>query len=302
MKAELREALAPTGVVSRKGRPDLIGAIDVARRRGELTSVLPGVYAEPSRAGELLVRARAARLRDPNCVVIKDAAAALMGWEHVPTPRDLQVASLRLRSRPGLIVERRSVPRHLTRTIDGVRTTSRALTALELTPDHGTAVVDDAMRRGVRLIELQSALAMRKGSRGQRGRRLIVDDSRDRPFSPAERAAHRALREASGLPRWQGNVEFRDGQERLIAVGDIVFDSLLLVLEIDGRGHRDPQQAARDRRKDLWLSLRGWQVVRLDAVLTQDAKDFLRTVRQVIAARRGVLRRVRPGRRLGKAA
>lgn len=289
MRADLKQALAATGVVSRRGRPDLIGAIDGARRRGELVSVLPGVYAERSRAEDLLIRARAARLRDPDCVVIKDSAAALLGWSEIPPLADLRVASLRLRSRRGLLAEHRTIPRQHTRLVDGVRTTSRALTALELTAEHGSSVVDDALRRGVRLADLRAALAALAGRRGQLLRREVVADSRDRPFSPAERQAHRVLRRASGLPRWRGNVEFCDDSGRLVAVGDIVIDSLLLVLEIDGRAHLSPEQVVRDKRKDLWFSVRGWQVVRLDALLTRDPDAFLRTVREVIAARRRVL-------------
>lgn len=275
------------GVLSRRDHPGLCHAIDWAVRRGELVAVLAGVYATPADARTLLTRARAARLRDPGCVVVRESAAVLMGWSEVPEPDDLQVASTRLRPQPGLRIERRTVPRRLARRLDDVLVTGRALTALDLIESRGPDALDDALRRGVSLAELTMALNLVKGRRGHRERRRLVGESAGRPFSAAERRAHVLLREAR-IVGWVGNREFRDADGNLVAVGDLVFEEPGVIIEIDGRHHRRPEVIARDRARDLWLGTRGWTVHRIDAGLVlNDPRGFVGLVRALVAARSG---------------
>ncbi|MGX6646689.1 endonuclease domain-containing protein [Maricaulaceae bacterium MS644] len=44
---------------------------------------------------------------------------------------------------------------------------------------------------------------------------------------------------------------------------DFVCHSAKLVIELDGGGHGEPEQAAHDRRRDAWLAGRGYEVVRI---------------------------------------
>nr|NLI50993.1 DUF559 domain-containing protein [Propionibacterium sp.] len=274
------------GVIGRRDHPELGSALDWAVRRGELVAVLAGVYATPVDAATLLTRARAARLRDPGCVVVRESAAVLMGWGEVPEPADLQVASTRLRPHAGFRVERRTIPRRLVRRVDDVLTSGRALTALDLVDSRGADAVDDALRRGVPLEELNLALNLVRGRRRHLERRRLVKQSAGRPFSAAERRAHALLREAR-IGGWVGNREFRDVDGNLVAVGDLVFEVAQVIIEIDGRQHLRPEAVARDRVRDLWLGTRGWTVHRIDAaVVFNDPSGFVRLVRSLVAVRR----------------
>jgi len=285
--ADLRQALdLGGGVIARRAHPGLRHALDWAVRRRELVSVLRGVYATPADASTLLIRARAAVLRDPGCVVVREIAAVLMGWREIAEPADLQVASTHLREHPGFRIERRTVPRRLARRVDGVLVTGRALTALDLVDTRGSEAIDNALRRGVTLAELNMAVDMVPHRRGHLMRRRLIADSGGRPFSRAERRAHQLLR-AAGIDGWVGNREFRDADGYVIAVGDLVFEALRMVIEIDGRQHLQPEVILRDRARDLWLGTQGWPVHRIEAgTVLHDPVTFVRLVRDLIAGRR----------------
>ncbi len=289
MRNEIRELLGRGGgVVDRRTHPHLRGAFDWALRQGELVPVLPGVYAEPADARTLATRARAARLRDPECIVVRESAAFLMGWGEVAAPDDLQLASTRLRSGRGIRVEHRRVPRRLTRHVDGIQTTSRALTALDLTDTRGPDAIDDALRRRVALDELNLAVDLAPHRRGHASRRRWLAESTGRPFSSAERRAQGFLRDA-GVTGWVGNLEFFADDGQLVAIGDLVFEHLHLIIEIDGSGHLTPDQVRHDRARDLWLGARGWSVHRIGADVTLDATRFVGIVRALVGAREAVL-------------
>ena len=183
VKTQLVEALeAGRGVVSRRQHPELRTSCDWAVRKGHLSVVLPGIYALATDAALLDVRARAAMLADPAAVVCRESAATLMGWREFDEPDDLQVASLRIGRRAGFQVEERSVPRRLRRRLDGITTTSRALTALDLVPSWGGEAIDSALRRGVTLDDLRGAFALTPGRPGTVTRTALLGDSCDIPY------------------------------------------------------------------------------------------------------------------------
>lgn len=267
--------------------PGLVAQTDRAVRSGELVRVLKGVYARPSDATELRVRTRAVSLADPGAVVCGHAAAVLHGWLPDEDDRAIEVASAALHSTRWLVVARRSIPRELTRRVDGVRCTSRALTAVDLIPDRGSGIVDEALRHRVGLDELWAALAATPNRRGNAQRRLVLADSRDRPWSPAERTAHQALR-AAGIGGWRANHPvITSPVDPPIAVIDIAFGRLLLALEIDGAKHHNcPDAFYRDRHRDEQLAALGWQVVRFPARrVLADAEDFAAVVAKIVQLR-----------------
>ena len=88
---------------------------------------------------------------------------------------------------------------------------------------------------------------------------------------------------------WVGNLEFFADDGQLVAIGDLVFEHLHLIIEIDGSGHLTPDQVRHDRARDLWLGARGWSVHRIGADVTLDATRFVGIVRALVGAREAVL-------------
>lgn len=267
MHPSLEDALTRNGgVIGRRDVPGLCSQIDWAIRRGELARVLKGVYARAGDAATLPIRARAVGTADPDAVICGFAAGVGHGWFPRDDSHELDVASARLHPTDWLVVHRRVIPRELTRRVDGVRFTSRALTAVDLIPEYGSAIVDEALRRRVRSDELRWALASTPRRPGNRLRHAVLTDSRDRPWSAAERVAHRALR-AAGLRGWVANRAVIDSpDDPPVAVVDIALVELRLGVEIDGAERHDRSDAfSCDRSRDERLARLGWQVVRFTA-------------------------------------
>lgn len=287
MKQPLIAALAAAnGVLRRSDVPELSSQLDWAVRRGELVRVLKSIYARPADAALLPIRALAICLDDPDAIICDQAAAALHGWLPADRVGEIVVASFRLKPSDWLIITRRVIPRQLTRRVDRVRCTSRALTAIDLIPDAGGEIVDEALRRRVRLDELVTAFELTPGRRGNAERRLVLADSRDTPWSHAERVAHRALRKA-GITGWQANHPvIAHPDEPPVAILDIAFAAIRLAIEIDGSQHDDQAGVRRDRERDERLALLGWHVVRFTArrVLAEPAR-FAAAVRDLVQIR-----------------
>lgn len=289
----LCDALAAgRGVLARPDHTGLTNLIDVARRNGQLVSVLPGVYAEPASAGRLEIRCRAVMTADPAAVIIGTAAAILHGWDAMAEPEVVQAASGSLRSRRGFDFERRRVPARLTRNVRGIRITSRALTAVDLIPELGSGIVDQALRRHVPLHELRQALQLTPNRPGNSLRREVLADSRDQPWSPAERLAHRVLR-AHNVRGWVANhAVIASADTPVVAYCDIALPRLRLAIEIDGDAHHASVSALRrDRLRDEALARLGWQVVRISAHRVMDDPDgFAALVRDLARIRAAQLR------------
>lgn len=136
------------GVIARRLLPGLATQIDWAIPAGALTRVLRGVYARPADATSLRTRTRAAALADPTAIICGRAAGVLHGWFEAEDGF-VDVSSAVLRSNNWLRVQRRSIPPRLTRRVGNVRCTSRALTTVDLIPELGPTIVDEALRRRV---------------------------------------------------------------------------------------------------------------------------------------------------------
>lgn len=288
MHPQLTEALAVgNGLITRRALPHLHRAIDAALRRGDLTAVLPGIYARPPDAATVETRARAACLADPDAVVTGRAAAILGGWTHVRTPDEVNVASHRLRTQhPGFRFERRTIDPELTRRVDGVRITTRPLTTLDLALELGDHHLDDGLRRGVEPAKLRRALNLSAGRRGFGRLRPLVDAVRDRPWSKLERQAHELLR-AADIDGWLANRAIYAGRDDRIGYGDLVFAEIRLVIELDGlTDHSSPGDKVRDARRDLKLARIGWEVIRMPgAWVTSTPEEFVAIVRDIITTR-----------------
>lgn len=254
---------------------------------GELVRVAPGLYARPDFANTYLGRVATLFRFDPDAVLVDQSAGLVHGWGR--EPREVTCASQRFSSRPGVQVSKRLIdPSHVV-TRDGWRVTNAPLTALDLAGIYGGSAIDDALRSFVPLSELYRLYEETSRRPGRRKVLALLKDSRDEPWSEAERLAHRLLRNA-GITGWRANhrVLRRDGQ---VAFIDIAFVDLRLGIEIDGlQFHASPVDAHADRMRDLDLALDGWHIVRLPAALvTQHPREFLAGVRELCGQRQLVV-------------
>ncbi|WP_051215226.1 endonuclease domain-containing protein [Granulicoccus phenolivorans] len=256
--------------------------IQAGLRKGDLIRLLPGIYASELSAEALL---RAVAQVDPDAVVVGPGARWL-GWRPDAPPTRLTVASRRRFGSAHIRSVQRSVP--LDFLAEGpLRFTTPAYTAVDLIPDLGGSVVDEVLRHSgtqqgaAARARMWEALAAMPGRRHNLLRRQILEDSRDRPWSEAERRLHRILR-AAGITGWRTNV-------RVLEQGwivDLVFPQWRIAIEIDGWQYHSSHAAfLADRAKSNDLAVAGWLVLRL--TWEDLAERALPWIRQALALRQG---------------
>jgi very-short-patch-repair endonuclease len=283
LSADLAYLLQSRGLVVRREHPELAAAIDYGLRSGNLTAVLPGVYAAPSMARLPRVRMRAVCLRHPNAVLLTEAAAQLSFWPQISVGAvQVAVASPLPRQR-GFAFTRRRIPPELVEEHDGLRFTSPALTAIDLSTFACTDGIDRVLlRRAATLPMMHEALARTANRIGNPERLRLLLDSRDLPWSAAERLAHNLLRRA-GIRGWKANLPvFLEGSWYYV---DIAFRRLKVAIEIDGRLHEDDEDLFQsDRWRQNALVRDGWRVLRFTwEMLCDHPEAFVAAVRAVIA-------------------
>ena len=164
--------------------------------------------------------------------------------------------------------------------------TSPDLTALDLCDQLGGDAVDQVLRTRTGTLQgLHEALRLTPSRVGNRDRRAVLLDSRDEPWSTAERLCHRLLRAAGITTGWKANLPVTlRGQRYFLDVG---FPDLKLVIEIDGRIHQtDPELFESDRWRQNALVLEGWTVLRFTWRMLEDHPDAV--VKQVEEAIRAI--------------
>ncbi|MBA8795994.1 very-short-patch-repair endonuclease [Friedmanniella endophytica] len=256
MHPEIADVLrAAGGLVCRREHPHLAVRLDHLARRGELRVVLPGVFALPG-LPEPEVSLRAGLLwAGPDAVLCHRAAARSGFWPGCPVPViELARPGRAKRPRAGWRVHDRRIPPDLVCEAGGLRFTHPALTAVDLAAGPlGGEAIDRVLRtRSAGLDQLWEALARTPGRRGNRRRAQLLHDSRDLPWSEAERLLHRLMR-ADGLTGWRTNVPVA-GTPYL---ADVCFDRERVVVEVDGwetHGGREAFEADRVRRNRLELA------------------------------------------------
>lgn len=265
MNPEIRSMLTADGVVAARRWPHLVRALNSCCHRGEITRVLPGVYALPESAEDLETRLRAVRAYGDEIVVTQRWAASRTWWPEIELPDHIQIAGPRdIKDHPGFEYEQRYIRPDLVTRKGQLQVTAPALTVLDLIPDLGSQVVDEALRRrATTLAAIERALKLTPGRRGNKDRRAVLDDSRDQPWSPLERDAHRRLRTA-GITGWVTNhpVRVRGASYYL----DIALPELKIAIEVDGAEHHGGHESFHaDRRRDQDLAMAGWRVARFTA-------------------------------------
>ncbi len=279
---DLALLLRARGLVLRREHPELASAIDYGVRRGELAPVLPGVYAAAGQERSVQTRMSAVCRRHPQAVLLTEAPARVSFWPEVQL-RAIQVAvPSPLPNQPGFAFTRRKIPPELVTQQDGLRFTVPALTAIDLATFDCADAIDVALRRRrATLRGMEEALALTANRIRNPERLRLLLDSRDAPWSAAERKAHRVLRRA-GIRRWRTNVEvWIEGQQYFI---DIAFPHLKVAVEIDGRLHEtDEDLFESDRWRQNALVRDGWRVLRFTWEMLRDHPET------VVAAIRTVI-------------
>ena len=284
LQDEVRSIVRREGVIARRDHPELAGAMAWLVRRGELAPVLPGVFCPREVATSVEARVCALASSDPDAILTGRTAARLTFWPDLASP-DVECAVRWQRARrPGFTFSRRDIPADLVIERGPLRLTSPALTALDLVASRGGDGIDRALRtRTTTLALMRSAFELTPGRAGNRDRRWMLLDSRDEPWSAAERLCHRLLR-AARIKGWQANLPVvLRGQAYFL---DVAFPALRLVVEIDGRLHEDdPEVFENDRWRQNALVLEGWHVLRFTWEMLREHPDrVIAAIREKIAS------------------
>lgn len=282
------QLLACEQVILRREHLELDDALSRACARGRLVRILPGVYTDPGRAHDPVVKMAAVTRWDPDAVIRGRAAAAVTYWPRVSLGSTVAVASpFRHRPQEGFSFTRWRVPPALVQRSGPIRVTTPSLTAIELATLDDTDPIDVALRsKQASLPSLTEALRLTPQRRGNLHRWQVMLDSRAEPWSRAERLAHRLYRR-DGITGWTTN-------EKLVLPGagtyylDIAFRRERIAGEIDGwEYHSDPEVFETDRLRQNALVLDGWLVLRFTwRMLTTEPDYVLRVTREAMAWRR----------------
>lgn len=262
----LAHLIATDGVIAAAEHRAHRQRIRTAHAAGELVRLLPGIYAP---ADDFHHRLMAANAWDPNCVIGGAAAAKVLWWEELSV-REVDVASLR-RASParGFRFSRTKTADELIVDRNALRLAHPALSVIQMIPEQGPEVIDQALRRkAVRIGDLFGALKLMPHRDGNAQAARWVLDSRDEPWSELEREAHARLR-AAGITGWKSNHPVRC--KNRTAFLDVGFPGLKLGLEFDGwEYHRDFASFVDDRSRDVDLTLEGWRILRFTAPTMDD--------------------------------
>lgn len=283
-QAEIARILRSRGCVSAKAHPHLASSLTWEASCGRLLRILPGIYIDSERCRDPLIRACAAGAWAPDGVITGFAAAKVSFWPGAPLEAITLAMPHGRPGQPGFRVERRVVPPEYVLQRRGFRITAPALTVLDLVAlTGGGEAIDQALRvRAVTLDSLYETLAALPHRRGNRVRAEMLLDSRDEPWSEAERRTHHLLR-AAEISGWDTNVSVCPDRSRFFV--DILFERLKVVVEIDGYAfHSDREVFETDRVRQNALVLDGWLVLRYTwRMIVEDPERVIAEIRAALA-------------------
>jgi very-short-patch-repair endonuclease len=185
---------------------------------------------------------------------------------------------------PGVRTHRSALDRTQVAHRHGLPVTTPARTLIDLASSMPvvelTRLIEEAqIRRVMTLTQLGAALDQAKGRRGVKQLRALIESELGYTRSEAERRL-RALVKAAALPPPRTNVKVA-GLEV-----DALWSDHRLVVEVDGYAyHRTREAFERDRRRDAWLLVAGYRVLRITW------RRLTREPEQVIALLAAALRR-----------
>jgi very-short-patch-repair endonuclease len=186
------------------------------------------------------------------------------------------------RSRQGCLLRRRDLEPSDVVVHCGIRVTALALTVIEAAVKErgGAKLMDSALQRRLGLRELWRAHLRNKGRYGSPQARRLLQAASDGARSEAERLLVKLLREA-GITGWRTNHPI--GPYKV----DVAFPASKIVIEVDGWAfHSDQEVFQNDRKRQNYLALMGWQVLRFTWLdLVEYPERIIAEVRAAISAR-----------------
>lgn len=187
------------------------------------------------------------------------------------------------RCRPNCRVRRRDLHPEDVVELRGLQVTALSLTAVEAAVRRGggPAILDGALRGDGTLPDMWRAHLRNKGRYGSPVARRLLRAASSGAESEAERRLVKLLDEHH-ITGWQANLPVGPYRVDFAFTGD-----KKVAIEVDGWAfHTDPATFARDRRRQNYLVLNGWQVLRFTWLdLTEYPDRVIATIVAVISAR-----------------
>lgn len=258
MDSRIATILAEQGFIAVGDHPRWRSTLSRLKSRGDLDSPLPGIYLPPGFSSLGWLRGVTAWAA-PQGVLHARTAASL--WLPELASPVAFVAHPSLRSRRGVVVTRRCVPREFAVERDGLRFAAPAYAAVELAAtDDGRAICDALRLRLIDVESLAAPLTTLRGTPGHMERQKAVAACEKNPWSFAELRLHAILR-AAGIHDWVANQPLRLGGR--VVLPDVRFRHRRLILEFDGREiHGDRARFLDDRERWNLLESFGYHVLR----------------------------------------
>jgi hypothetical protein len=226
---DIQGVLTHEGIIALRDHPELVGPIRWLVRRGDLHSVLPGVYAPRPAVHTFDTRIRGSHGVGPKRCSGGSGGSTCLLLAHYPS--SIVTCALKHHRQPqlGFHFSRRQVPAELVVSRARLLYTSPALTALDLCESLGGDAIDEALRtRATKLKHLHRALELTSSRIGNAERRRMLLDSTDEPWSAAERRFHRLLR-VVGITAWNANRPLLIGGSLFFI--DVAFRHIKLAIE-----------------------------------------------------------------------
>lgn len=289
MKQDLEELFRGSGgAIRRADHPKFQQRLDRLYREGVLERPLPGIFALPGTADAFHPAVIAGALwAGPDAVLVGRAAAKLTFWQDLLVD-DLEFTiGYRRRVRVKRWVKSfRRIPDQFVWQRGPIRLTSPALTAVDLAAGpKGGDVIDRVLREGAASLDhLWQAFYAQPDRLGNPIRRTLLEDSRDEPWSEAERELHRLLR-GRKVTGWKTNRHIRLAGRNYYA--DLLFEALKVAVEVDSwEFHGDRESFERDRRRRNELEAAGYLVLNFTwRQITEDPDWVVDCIHRALALR-----------------
>lgn len=269
-----------------------LAQVEVLLKRGRWVRLIPRVYLESSFPPTPRQVIRAVHLWAGSSSVITGDAALFWQRLRPDPPRAIDVAvthhrrsaEVRGSSTPITITtHRQPIPDEYRLRSDGIWTVRPQHAVYALLPVEGPGLLDDAIRqRWVTLPMIKEVQRISRRARGDVTRAEILAAATTGAISEGERLLHRILRSA-GITGWKANstIVLQHGTK----VGDVVFEKVRLVIEVDGFAfHSEHGRFQDDRSRQNLLVRSDWTVLRLTWwQLTDDPEGVVEVIKDTIS-------------------